>query len=124
MQGQSNFQPVPADGAQRRRQAFLAARRAEATAALFLRLKGYRILGRRYCIKGGEIDLIARKFDAIVFVEVKVRPTLAEAVMAIDTRKRQRMSRAASVCRGMELPQWLWISGKLTPSTGMGTRID
>ncbi len=81
----------------RRRDALASGRRAEAAAALYLRLKGYRILARRYCVKGGEIDLIARKFDAIAFVEVKVRPTLAEAMIAIDARKRQRMSRAASV---------------------------
>jgi putative endonuclease len=51
--------------------------------------KGYRILGRRYCVNGGEIDLIAQKFDAIVFVEVKIRPT------AIEARKCRRISRAA-----------------------------
>lgn len=94
MPARSNWQPAPADDGQRRR-ALLSGRRAEATAALFLRLKGYRILARRYCINGGEIDLIARKRDSIVFVEVKTRPTLAGAMTTIDARKRRRMSRAA-----------------------------
>jgi len=79
----------------KRRQALASGHRAEMAAALFLRAKGYRILATRYCIKGGEIDLIARRFDSIVFVEVKLRPTLAEAALAIDANKRRRMSRAA-----------------------------
>lgn len=82
-------------GAEKRRRALLSGRRAEAAAALFLRLKGYHILARRFCVDGGEIDLIARKFDAIVFVEVKLRPTLLEAMTAIDARKQRRLSRAA-----------------------------
>ncbi len=82
--------------AQKRQQALAAGRRAEAIAALFLRLKGYRILARRYCIGGGEIDLIARKFDSIVFVEVKTRPNLTEALTAIDAAKCRRISRAGA----------------------------
>jgi putative endonuclease len=94
MPGQSNFPPAPA---KRRRRALVFGRRAEDAAALFLRLKGYRILARRYYVGGGEIDLIVRKFDAIAFVEVKIRPTLVDAMTAIDAGKRRRMSRAASV---------------------------
>jgi putative endonuclease len=90
----SNWQPAPVEG-KTRRQALLSGRRAEAAAALYLRFKGYRILARRFCVNGGEIDLIARKFDAIIFVEVKIRPTLVEALISIDAQKRRRMSRAA-----------------------------
>lgn len=97
MPGRSNWQPAPVEAGKRRR-AFLSGRRAEAAAALFLQLKGYRILARRFCVNGGEIDLIAQKFDAIVFVEVKIRPTLTEAMTAIDARKRRRMSRARAFC--------------------------
>ncbi|HLH12935.1 MAG TPA: YraN family protein [Methylovirgula sp.] len=87
-----NSQPAPVE---KRRRALLSGQHAEAAAALFLRLKGYRILARRYCVNGGEIDVIARKFDCVAFVEVKLRPTLLEAMTAIDERKRRRMSRAA-----------------------------
>jgi putative endonuclease len=93
MPGPWNSRPAPAEA--KRRKALLSGRRAEAAAALFLQLKGYRILARRYCVNGGEIDLIAQKFDAIVFVEVKIRPALIEAMTAIDARKCRRMSRAA-----------------------------
>jgi putative endonuclease len=68
---------------------------AEHVAEVLLRLKGYRILARRYAIKEGEIDLLARRGDTIAFVEVKVRPTLDEARTAIDFVKRRRVSRAA-----------------------------
>jgi putative endonuclease len=81
----------------RRRRARSAGQRAELLAALYLRLKGYRILARGYCARGGEIDVIARRGSNIVFVEVKYRPTLIEAMTSIDASKRQRVSRAARV---------------------------
>ncbi|WP_026606448.1 YraN family protein [Methylocapsa acidiphila] len=68
---------------------------AERVAAVALRLRGYRILACRYKVKGGEIDIVARRGDAVVFVEVKARQTLDDAMDAIDFVKRRRMSRAA-----------------------------
>ena len=49
------------------------------SAVVLLRLKGYRVLASRYQIRGGEIDIVARRGDTVAFVEVKVRPTLDEA---------------------------------------------
>lgn len=83
--------------AENRRRAAVAGQRAEFVAALYLRCKGYRILARRYCVRGGEIDLIARKASTIAFVEVKYRPALDDAMIAIDSWKRRRVARAASV---------------------------
>jgi putative endonuclease len=85
-----------AGGIKKRQKALASGLRAETVAALYLRLKGYRILARRYAIAGGEIDLIARKFDSIVFVEVKTRPDLSLAMTAIDAAKCRRISRAAA----------------------------
>lgn len=45
----------------------------ENIAEKFLKEKGYKILERHYCLRGGEIDLIAKDGDFIVFIEVKTR---------------------------------------------------
>lgn len=70
-------------------------RAAEAAAAWLLRLKGFRILERRFATPVGEIDLIACRGDLLVFVEVKRRAELALASEAILPRQRQRVARAA-----------------------------
>ncbi len=79
----------------RRRTAHLLGLKAETIAAIFLTLKGYSILARRYAANGGEIDLIARKGRAIAFVEVKARADLGVAADAISPAKRRRIARAA-----------------------------
>ena len=47
----------------------------EVKAACFLKTQGYQILERNYRCKKGEIDLIAREGQYLVFVEVKYRST-------------------------------------------------
>ncbi|HQR04383.1 MAG: YraN family protein [Proteobacteria bacterium] len=46
---------------------------AEELAASHLRGQGLKILDRNYRIRGGEIDLIARDGDTLVFIEVRLR---------------------------------------------------
>jgi putative endonuclease len=89
---------------ERRLRAGLFGRRAEQLAILFLRAKGYRILTRSYVVRGGEIDIIARRRSAVAFVEVKARPTLEEALTAISPAKRRRISIAARHWLGVH--QW------------------
>jgi putative endonuclease len=69
--------------------------RAEGFAAWFLRLKGYRILERRVKTPVGEIDLIAQRGKALIFVEVKSRGTMTEALESIRSRQTRRITRAA-----------------------------
>ena len=45
----------------------------EEATANFLLKNGYEILKRDYTVRGGEIDIIAKKNDVIAFVEVKTR---------------------------------------------------
>ncbi|MEO0883246.1 MAG: YraN family protein [Pseudomonadota bacterium] len=80
-----------------RRAAEKRGRRSEAVAALFLRLKGYRILGRRVKTPAGEIDLIACKQRLIAFVEVKARAELITALESVTPRSQQRITRAAEL---------------------------
>lgn len=68
---------------------------AEELGALTLRLKGHRILEKRYKTPGGEIDLITETFDHLVFVEVKARPTVMEAAYALTPRQQSRLQTAA-----------------------------
>jgi len=88
---------TPTRPAAARRRAHLFGLRAEAVAALLLRLKGYQVLDRRFAAAGGEIDLVARRGATIAFVEVKARDDLDAAAIAIDETKRRRVSRAARV---------------------------
>lgn len=79
-----------------RKQAEKRGRRGEALAALLLRCKGYRILGRRVRTRAGEIDLVARSPSGVVcFVEVKTRPQDAVAAEAVGLRQRARIVRAS-----------------------------
>lgn len=73
-----------------------AGRLAEAVAAWSLRLRGYRILARRYATPVGEIDLIARRGDLLVFVEVKHRAGPGTALEALRPRQQRRIARAAA----------------------------
>lgn len=45
----------------------------EELACEYLKKQGYRILERNYLIRGGEVDIVAKDKDTLVFVEVKTR---------------------------------------------------
>ena len=62
-----------------RRARYKLGRHAEWIAALALRLRGYRILGRREKTPLGEIDLIAVRGRRLAFIEVKQRARIRRA---------------------------------------------
>jgi len=72
---------------------------AEKIALLWLMLKGYRPLHLNYVTGqgtgAGEVDLIVKKGQFIVFVEVKKRQNLTTAGEAITRKNRQRVTRSA-----------------------------
>ncbi len=73
---------------------------AEMIAAVWLMLKGYRILGWRHRTRLGEIDLIAVRGRRIAFVEVKKRRTIEDAQASISDWQTARIGNAAE--------QWVW----------------
>ena len=68
---------------------------AESRAAAFLMAKGYRILAKRLRTPYGEIDLVARKRNMIVFIEVKARASRDDAAYAVTPRQQARIIDAA-----------------------------
>src|SRR5215472_8997753 len=85
----------PGAGTPARRAAFARGLSAESRAALLLMAKGFRILARRWKSPAGEIDIVARRRNLLVFVEVKARDTLDDAAWAVSERQRARIIAAA-----------------------------
>src|ERR1044071_7948122 len=72
--------------------------RGEKLACRFLRRHGYKVLHRNFRGRtGGEIDVVCRENDTLVFVEVKTRgrEDFGRPVEAVDREKRKRISRGA-----------------------------
>jgi putative endonuclease len=73
-------------------------RAGEDAAARYLESLGYRILRRNVRGPSGEIDILARDGNVLVFVEVKARArrTFGSALGAVDARKRARIRALAA----------------------------
>ncbi|MBF0309530.1 MAG: YraN family protein [Magnetococcales bacterium] len=69
----------------------------ENLAGWYLRLHGYRLLGRNVRLPTGEIDLVAVQGEILVFCEVKTRRHrgCGTAAEAVDERKQLRLARLA-----------------------------
>jgi putative endonuclease len=89
---------APATEPQRHRvAAFRLGLSAESRAAMLLMAKGYRIAARRFRTPFGEIDIVARRRNALVFVEVKARETADDAAWAVTERGKRRIVGAAEL---------------------------
>ena len=78
-----------------RQRAELRGRQGEDRAALWLQMQGWAVLDRRRKTPAGEIDLVCRDGDCIVFVEVKWRRDPAALDDAIDQHRLRRVAAAA-----------------------------
>ena len=70
----------------------------EKLACRYLKHNGYKVLFRNFRGRtGGEIDVVCRENDTLVFVEVKTRTRedFGRPVEAVDPEKRKRISRGA-----------------------------
>ena len=71
-------------------------RRGEKLASKFLRSRGYKVLHRNFKDRhGGEIDIVCRHDDTLVFVEVKTRSNeeFGRPVEAVGREKQLRVSK-------------------------------
>lgn len=71
-------------------------RMAELIASLYLNLKGYRILKRRLATPLGEVDLVAKRQNSLVFIEVKYRQNLDQGMYAVTPHQQKRIERGAA----------------------------
>ena len=70
----------------------------EEQARLYLQKQGYRILAQNFSCKKGELDLVARRKDTLVFVEVKQRAGQAFGgpLAAVTRAKQHKISLTAA----------------------------
>jgi putative endonuclease len=70
----------------------------ESCAANLLESKGFRIIATNLHSAYGEVDIIAKQEDTIIFVEVKTRSSSIEnALKSVSLRKQQKLVRTAQV---------------------------
>jgi putative endonuclease len=72
-------------------------RKGEELAVRYLKKLGYSIIEKNYRCPMGEVDIIAREGDILVFIEVKTRKDISfgRPKEAIDYRKRWQISKVA-----------------------------
>jgi putative endonuclease len=71
--------------------------KAEGMAARYLKRCGYKIVARNHRTRSGEIDIIAREGETLVFVEVKARTSsrYGSAKAAVTPHKQRQVSKVA-----------------------------
>jgi len=72
-------------------------RKGEEVALRFLKKNGYKIIEKNYVCKMGEMDIIAREKDTLVFVEVKTRTSMVfgPPQLAVNSTKQMQLSKVA-----------------------------
>jgi putative endonuclease len=72
-------------------------KKGEELALRYLKKNGYRIIERNYVCKMGEMDIIAKEKETLVFVEVKTRTSTSfgPPQLAVNFSKQRQMSKVA-----------------------------
>ncbi len=78
---------------------------AEEAACDALARDGWVVLARRVRTEAGELDVLAEKDGLLAIVEVKARPTLADAAAALSPRQQARLLSAAEIVLAAH-PTW------------------
>lgn len=90
----------------------------EALAARWYEHKGYQVLSRNWRCRDGEIDLVVRSGNRVVFCEVKTRSTGAfgEGLESVTASKQRRIRRLAA--------KWLSELGPASDRSWVDVRFD
>jgi len=72
-------------------------KKGEELALRFLKKKGYRIIEKNYVCKMGEMDIIGKEKDTLVFIEVKTRASteFGPPQLAVHSSKQRQLSKVA-----------------------------
>lgn len=75
----------------------------EREAARYLERRGYQVVGAGFLARRGEIDLVCKRGQTLVLVEVKTRSSdrYGTPAEAIGSRKRRALTRAAAEYRAL-----------------------
>jgi putative endonuclease len=81
---------------------------AESRAVSLLVRKGYRIVERNFRCKSGELDVVARDGEVLVFVEVRSRANAehGDAAETVDHRKQRQVAKVAMHYIGLRDPHF------------------
>jgi putative endonuclease len=94
---------------------------AESRAAACLLARGLVILARNARVGRGELDVVARDGEVVVFVEVRRRKTRVDALESIGPRKQGLLVRAAARWLGQHAPH---ARARFDVVVVVGDRID
>lgn len=75
---------------------------AEESVARDYERRGYPIAGRRWRGQGGEIDLVVRDGDGLIFIEVKKSHDFERAALRLSGRQMMRLQQAAEEFLGTQ----------------------
>ena len=98
-------------------------RRGEDRAALYLKMRGYRIIDRNVRAGRGELDIVSLKDDTLVFIEVKAHQSREQGLLAVNSDKCERLRSAANAYLGKR-PKFAGLQCRfdliiLTPRDGL-----
>lgn len=103
-----------------------AGREGEAVAARYLESLGYEVLARNWSCRVGELDLVVRRGEELVFVEVRTVRRSWEGWCApeqtVREGKRRRLERAAR--RWMAVEGGAWVRGCAARFDVVGVRLE
>jgi len=98
---------------------------AEDTACAFLEGKDIRVVERNFRVRGGEIDIVARQGDVLVFVEVRCREEeeFGAPEETVGLAKRRKIAAAAREYIG-RIPPHSWKEARFDVVAIVGTGPD